>query len=129
MILKRYSGGLHAKNSIQCLVYSIFVFCFIPSLNFGYSLKTKILISIISFIVFCRYSPADTHKKPIHPNRRTILKIKSLVVIDIVCILCFFLENYIGDLVINSLITQTILISPISYRILNLPYDNWKEVK
>ena len=73
------------------------------------------------------YSPADTKKRPIvNPIRRKVYKYLSTLIAIIFVIISFFIKNYyIENSLIFALIIQNILISPLTYKIFNEPYNNY----
>ena len=75
------------------------------------------------------YSPADTKKRPIvNKKRRKIYKILSTIIsISYVTLSIIIKNSYIENCLIFSIILQNILISPITYKIFKLPYNNYKE--
>ena len=91
--------------------------------------SSKIIIGIIFTIGILLFSPADTKKRPIiNKKRRKIYKILSTIISIIYVILSVIIKNnYIENCLIFSIILQNILISPITYKIFNLPYNNYKE--
>lgn len=129
-ILKTNAHGLHAKKSWQCWITSIVIFAFIPFLikNIIISLYFKIIICITTLILLAIYSPADTEKKPIiNKNKRLIAKILTISIAFIYIILIFILnKSIIVNSLIFSLLLQTILITPLSYKIFGLKYNNYK---
>lgn len=124
------SFGIHATKSWICLITSLLVFISIPLLiiNIELNINYKIIIGILSTIHICIYSPADTHKKPIiNKTRRKIYKILSTIVSSIYIILSIVIKNqYIANCFLFSTLLQNILISPITYKIFKLPYNNYK---
>lgn len=128
--IKSVSYGIHAKKSWHCYVFSILLFMLLPSIfvNLNFTLIHKIFISIFSFISMIIYAPADTHKRPlVNKNHRNKLKLYSLLITSIYIVIIFVIkDNYIINLLIDALITQSLLINPLVYRLLNMPYNNYK---
>ena len=90
---------------------------------------SKIIIGIIFTIGIMLYSPADTKKRPIvNKKRRKIYKILSTIISILYVVLSLIIKNtYIENCFIFAIILQNILISPITYKLFKLPYDNYKE--
>ena len=124
------SFGIHAKKSWQCWVSSIIFFIGFPYLLTVINLNTYVhfLIAASSIIYITIYSPADTIKRPIiSRKRRTIYKIFSFII----SILYVFLSYLVKDKIVSyallfSLALQCIIISPITYKIFGMPYNNYK---
>lgn len=130
-IIRIPSFGLHAKKSWICLLTSTIAFIGIPylSLYTTINLKIKIIIGILSIIGMVLFAPADTKKKPIvSKKRRMIFKTVSTIITSIYIILAIIINNnFIVNCLIYSLILQNIMISPITYKIFKMPYNNYKE--
>lgn len=130
-IIRIPSFGLHATKSWICLLSSTIIFIGIPLIikNIELNIITKIIIGIIFTIHMSIFSPADTHKRPIvNKKRRKIYKILSTIISIIYVILSIIIKNtYISNCFIFAIVLQNILISPITYKIFKLPYNNYKE--
>ena len=132
-LLRLYSSGMHMKKGIHCTIISTICLLGFPYLSINTSFKygVKLIIIGISIICFTLYSPADTYKKPlINVKKRKILKIKSIIVLFIYAILTLYIRNsFISSIIIYSIILQVILILPITYKIFNMPYNNYLNYK
>lgn len=130
-LIRLTSFGIHAKKSWICLITSIVLFIGVPLLiiNIKINYILKVIIGIINIIFIYLNSPADTKKRPIiNKKRRAIYKYISTLTAIIYTILSFVIkDNYIVNSLIFSLIIQNILISPITYKIFNEPYNNYIE--
>lgn len=129
--IRSVSFGLHAKKSWVCLISSVIIFI-CSSLICKYivfSLPSKYIIIAISFYLFWKYAPADTKKRPIvNKRRKSILKLLSLLIVFIYAILSIILnDNFLCNCLLESLILQGFLISPLGYKLFGLDY-NRKEV-
>lgn len=129
-ILRSFSFGLHFKNSISCMFFSCFLF-------FGFSFMANIIIipkfifiicMFIAFICFFIYAPADTIKRPlISIKTRKKYHLFSQVILIFYMVLYFLIKNQlIQNCMFFSLILQTILILPITYKLFNYTYNNYK---
>ena len=130
-VIRTTSFGLHATKSWICLLSSTIIFIGTPLImkNIELNLITKIIIGIILTIGIMAFSPADTHKRPIvNKKRRKIYKILSTIISIIYVLLSIIIKNtYISNCFIFAIILQNILISPITYKVFKLPYNNYKE--
>lgn len=125
--------GLHAKKSIHCWIISLIVFAIIP-VAVKYLIIQKnllIAISVICFIFICKYAPADTEKRPlINKKKRTIYKIITIIITIIYIVIIIHINNlYLSKAITFSIILQTLVILPISYKMLGLPYNNYLSYK
>ena len=132
--LVRFSAfGLHAKKSSHCLFISLSLFIggvyICEFLMIPYILK--ILISIICIFLIYKYAPADTEKRPlINKRKRKIYKTISVITSAIFSIFIVIYNNYIiSNYLLIALVEATLMILPISYQLLDLPYDNYKRYK
>lgn len=128
--IRTFSYGLHAKNSFACWLITIGIYNVIPylikSLNINYIAGYVILIiTLISIILF---APADTPKRPlIRKENRQKCKILSILIICIYILLYAIIPNVlVRNSIIYASIIQTIFINPITYKITNTPFNNYK---
>lgn len=132
-ILRAFAFGLHASKSIWCWISSSISFIFIPYIckNFIFYDLVYIIVPIICLSCFLLYAPADTVKRPlINSKKRKIYKYLSITTGIIYLILIILLDNtLIKNLLMFSLVLETILILPITYKIFKLPYKNYLHYK
>ena len=129
--LLRLNGfGLHAKKSWQCWVVSTVIFLLIPylCLNIFVNKNIQIILALICLMLILKYAPADTEKRPIiNRKKRFLHKGLCFVTTFIYIFLLFFLHSsYICNIIFFSVILETIMILPISYKIFGLKYNNYK---
>jgi len=132
-VIRLFAFGLHAKNSISCLVTSLILFIggTYLSIYLSINLSLKIILSIISIILIAIYAPADTEKRPlINRKKRIRFKILSIITSIIVTILIVYYDNhFISNFMLIGMIEATIMILPITYKLFDLPYNNYKTFK
>lgn len=130
-IIRMPSFGLHAKKSWHCWVSSIIIFNAIPFLTTFVNLNiyTKIIILFISVIYITYYSPADTAKRPIVSyKRRMTYKCLSCILSIVYSFLCLYIKDQIvSNALLFSLVLQCFIISPFTYKLFGLSYNNYKE--
>lgn len=130
-IIRSVSFGIHAKKSYQCWIWSTLLFIGIPYLvnTLIISLYVKVIICIFCIIYITIYSPADTVKRPIvSSKRRLIYKYCSCLISILYSFLIIYLTNQlIANSLFFSLILQSIIISPFTYKLFKLPYNNYIE--
>lgn len=130
-IIRFFAFGLHAKKSYQCLILSILEFNILPYIfsNIDISIILIIIISIFSFISILLFAPSDTEKRPLtNKKKRIIRKVLSLIICLIYILLAFKLKS-ISHLIICALLIESIMINPITYKLLGLKYNNYKRAK
>lgn len=123
--------GMHAKKSIHCLIISLTLFIggvylcrylVIP-------LILKVVLSIICIVLIAKYAPADTEKRPIiNKKLRKKYKIISVIISGVFAISIVLLsDKNISNYLLLGMIEATIMLLPITYKIFDLPYDNYKK--
>lgn len=128
-ILRTFAFGLHASKSWQCWISSIISFILIPYLCISVSINKQVIlvICLINTLLIYKNAPADTAKRPIvNKKRRLIYKTLSTILSIIYSIVAAITSNnFICNCMIFALILENILISPFTYKILNMPYNNY----
>ena len=128
-IIRMPSFGLHATKSWICLLSSTILFVGIPYLCIYLSIPIyiKIIIGILGICLMFKNAPADTKKKPIiNKKRRKIYKCISTLLAIIFCCLSIVIKNeFLSNCFTFALIMQNCMISPITYKIFKLPYNNY----
>ena len=122
--------GMHAKKSIHCLIISLTLFIggvylcrylVIP-------LILKVVLSIICIVLIAKYAPADTEKRPIiNKKLRKKYKIVSVIIAGMFAIAIVLLsDKNISNYLLLGMIEATIMLLPITYKVFDLSYDNYK---
>lgn len=127
--LRSVSFGWHANTTKECWVVSILAFILIPYIFSIITINeiTKIILLTFSILVFALYSPADTKKRPIvNKKRRLLFKVVSLIITLVYCCYSFKHSNLVSNLMIASLLYQSLLISPLIYKITHQEFNNYK---
>lgn len=129
-IIRMFAFGMHAPNGIICLIISSAVFLFGAYLSKILYIDNIVLIIIylICFILITIFSPADTIKRPlIKKSKRIRFKVLSMIIVISFLIISLYIKN---NIIINSMciaiIIECILINPLTYKMFNLPYNNYK---
>ena len=127
--IRSVSFGWHANTTKECWVVSILAFILIP---YTFSIITinritKIILLTFSIFIFALYSPADTKKRPIVNKKRSLMfKVASLIITLVYCCYSFKHSNLISNLMIASLLYQSLLINPLIYKITHQEFNNYK---
>ena len=132
-IVRLPSFGIHAKKSWQCWITSITFFIGFPYMItiINLDIYSHLFIALFSCFYITFYSPADTEKRPIvSRERRLTYKILSMTISIIYVILSFLIKDQIvSNSLLFSLILQCIIVSPITYKIFGMPYNNYKNYR
>lgn len=128
-IIRSTAFGLHATKSWICLLSSIIIFIGIPFICKILFLNNiaKIGLGISSIFLIYKNAPADTKKRPIvNKQRRKYLKIISTCISFLFVVLSILIkDNFLSNCLIFAIILENILISPLTYKVFNLPYNNY----
>ena len=130
-IIRTTAFGMHAKTSLQCYIISIVLFvglaivCKYIDINY----YLKVILSIICFIHVAIFAPADTYKRPlINKKKRHVYKFASIMVsIIYVILITFFHKSIFTTYMMFGLVDITLMIHPLTYRMFQLPYNNYKK--
>ena len=128
--IRLFAFGMHANNSITCLIFSSLMFIGGAFICKYVVINKPILyiLYLISLIIISVFSPADTVKRPLIKKKKRIrFKILSILTVIIYAIISLFIkDNLIINYLIIGLLIECILISPITYKIFKMPYRNYK---
>lgn len=129
-VLRTTGFGLHATKSWICWITSVPTFVGVPLLckYVNFSDISLIVISILSLVCLALFAPADTYKRPlIRKKRRTIYKILTTIFGIIYVALIIILDNNFWQSALAlSMVIESVLICPLTYKIFKLPYNNYK---
>lgn len=129
-IIRYPAFGVHADKSSICLITSILLIFGLTLLisKICISNTIKIILCIICTIDYLVFAPADTIKRPLtNAKKRKYRKIAS-VILSIVYSIAIFLINtrIVSNTLLISLIIEAIMINPLTYKALKMPYNNYK---
>lgn len=128
--LRATAFGIHAKESWMCWVSSSIFFIGIPYLCIYINTPDIVHYVMIglSLICFLLYAPADTKKRPlVRKNRRIKFKVLTLIIAFIYLIIFFNTQNmFLRNVIAWSMILESVLIHPLTYKVFHLPYKNYE---
>ncbi len=131
--LRMFSFGLHSQNSNNCLISSCLIFiCSVYLCQLIHIAPfLKVFISFVSIVIFIRYSPADTKKRPlINSQKRLFYKFISTSIIIIYSYLLITSKKvFFSNSLFLAMSLQSFLITPFCYSLFNQSYNNflnWK---
>jgi len=129
-ILRSTAFGIHASKSWMCWVSSIILFIGIPYLCMLIQLPNIIhyIVMLLCLVTFTLYAPADTKKRPlVRKNRRVKFKIFTIILAIGYIVLFIYVDNvFIQNVITASMILESVLIHPLTYKVFNLPYKNYE---
>lgn len=124
------SGGFHLKTHIGCIVSTTLFYCGVPKISnyfiFYNPLKLILIIAIWIFgiIMISKYAPADTENVPIlRKSERKQKKILSYIFLTAGLLSGMIIKNnVISNILILGNLIQTMMITPIAYKLTNNKY-------
>lgn len=129
-LIRTFSFGLHATKSWMCWIASTIIFIGIPYLATIITIPKyiKIIFGAYLIIRFAMNAPADTIKRPIiNKKRRLFFKYVSTILSFIYIVLSIVINNsFVSNVLFLATLTQSIIISPLTYKIFKLPFNNYK---
>lgn len=130
-IIRYFGFGIHAKKSSECLITSIILFIIIPFIFLKMNISNILIycLAICGLISFIPFAPADTKKRPFKNKRKKIIRKVLTIVTGIIYLACSIVikDTTVSVLFITAIIIQAIIVNPITYRIMNEPYNNGKK--
>lgn len=131
--IRTFSYGMHAKSNLGCWITTITIYNVIPLIIRNYNMPNTFsyIVLGISLISMLLWAPADTPKKPLIRKKQRIL-CKSISTSVVIFYTIIFLINnitIINNAIIYALIIQSIIINPITYKITNTQFNNYKYYK
>lgn len=132
-IIRYFGFGFHAEKSSECLFVSIINFVLIPYVfsKLTFSMNISLIIAGFCIINYLVFAPADTVKRPLYNKKKRIIRkiLTILVGVLYTIAMVYFDNNYVTALILNALIVQAIVISPITYKLFRQPYNNYKKLE
>lgn len=131
-ILRYFGFGFHAKKSSECLLLSILIFVLIPFILLNININEKLVFIIGSICIFLLaiFAPADTLKRPLPKTKKKLFrKVMTIILSILYLFICLYIKNKeLSVILLSSIIIETILVNPITYKIFGQPYNNYKKV-
>ena len=131
-VLRFFGFGYHAKNSKECLIFSILFFFVLPFVvvNKYLIFKYDLLIIIICLINFLLFAPSDTKKRPmINKRKKKIRKLLLVVITIIYSIFILVYKSKYSSLLLLSILIESFMVNPLIYMVTGEPYNNYKNYK
>lgn len=131
--LRTFGFGIHAESSIKCWIATLTIYI-LGSLLIKELILIKSVTLIIwtfAFISFLLWAPADTPKRPlIREKQRKKQKIKVCIITIIYLLLIILINsNTMINAISFSLLVQMICVNPITYKLTNTQFNNYKYYK
>ena len=127
--LRFFGFGYHAKNSLECLIFSTTFFVLLPFLVAKRLLVLDYnwLLVVLCLINFCLFAPSNTKKRPmINKKKKMIRKCLIILVTIIYSIIIPYVDYKISSILLLSIVIQSIMVNPFIYMATRQPYNNYK---
>jgi accessory gene regulator B len=132
-VLRSFANGVHSDSSIKCILVNYIVFLGNVFLSQIFKLNTVMIIFLflLSLVLVIKYAPADTAERPLVSKKlRKALKLKSIIIVFIFCLVCLLLSNPIyKNIITYSILEGSFLITPLAYFIFKKPYNNFQNLQ
>ena len=129
-VIRFTAFGIHATKSIYCWISSTITFIGMPLLCKYLILSTnvRIIISVICILIFLFHAPSDTPKRPLIKKKKRVIYKLTTVFISLIYTICVIKinTNYVHNAFLASMIIQSVLIHPLTYKLFRIPYNNYK---
>ncbi|MCY6355309.1 accessory gene regulator B family protein [Clostridium sp. ZS2-4] len=129
-VIRSFASGIHARKSYTCLLSTLIIIlgAVYLSLNFQFSIITKLIIFILSLIIYFKYAPADTEEKPyLDPLIRNQLKVESIFTAFVYFFISITVQDvFFSNIFIHVLWIEALLISPIIYKLFKRRFNNYE---
>lgn len=129
---RAFSGGLHLKTHLGCIIGTSFMYCGIPLVSkyIVMSSVLKYMVVIFTWIfgmIMCKlYAPADTESVPIlRKKERKVKQILSYITLTITLIIGIMIKDpIISNIIILGMLIQSMMISRLAYKLTNNQYGH-----
>ncbi|WP_143318239.1 accessory gene regulator B family protein [Clostridium sp. HBUAS56017] len=125
------AAGVHCKNNLACMAITLTSYIGASYISVKYPINCSLacIICVICAVLLCKYSPADTEKRPIlGAKHRKKLKIQTTIMSSILILINLLLLNKnIFNLTMFALILETLSVLPWSYKLFKASYNNYKK--
>lgn len=133
--IRIFASGVHAKSNLRCTITNIILFIgnVYLSMNIVLEKPVKTVIFIISLSLITIYAPSDTEERPLVSKRlRKKLKVCSIACSIVLTLSAGFItlqykSQIISNLIIFSLLEESVLITPMAYYIFDKKYSNYEK--
>ena len=130
--LRFFGFGMHARTSNECLFISSTLFILLPLLIFKDLISFNLILYIYPLLLlsFFLFAPADTVKRPLtNKKKRLKRKVATMIVASIYIVICIVTENmYVTRIISAALIIESLMISPVTYKLFGQSYNNYKNI-
>lgn len=125
-VLRMLLGGVHAKSHWGCMISHAAIVFSIVALSFiSYIDRLYLMIPIVPFayINAYKYAPADLPQKPVKSKRqRKQLRAAGYMLLAVLFTAAYFLDRTWSNIILFTCFIQSVLMTPLVYRITKNKY-------
>lgn len=123
--LRFFGFGVHAKTSMQCLFCSLNLFILLPIFfyNIKLNLISEIIIFVICFINLLIFAPSDSENRRFKKKNKYLIRKFFTMMVTCVYIVLYYFINEFNIIFMISIIIQSIVVNPLTYKLLGVKYN------
>lgn len=127
--IRSFAFGFHADSSLSCVLLTfINIFGVVYFSLLEISPLIKMILSLVAFILFTVYAPADTEERPlVDCRKRKKFKITIIIIWVTYVILACFVEEQLSNIIVLSLFFMAFNTCPILYILFKKEYNNYEK--
>lgn len=114
--IRFFAFGAHFQSSFVCTLQSILMFVLIPWLLIHMHLYNLTVITLLSGLIICIYSPMPTRKHPLKSSWRRHLKYKAVFTAFLLFSISLMLSPSLSVMIQLGIILEAISLLPVFYK-------------
>lgn len=125
-ILRMLLGGIHAKSHWSCMISHAAIVFGVVALSFiSHVDRLYLMIPIVpfSYIAAYKYAPADLPQKPVKSKKqRKQLRAGGYMLLAVLFTGAYFLDRIWSNIILFTCFSQSVLMTPLAYRLTKNKY-------
>ena len=119
-IIRKYSRGIHAKTPLGCLLVGTANYLSMAYLSKIITVPQCIYNAVFVYClcIFSKYSPSGTEVNPVYKDQIMPMKVRSILT-AIIYYIIGLKDGIIRNILMLSLVSQSISILPLTYKLAN----------
>ena len=130
MIIRTFAAGVHCKTGHQCIITTLTFYLGSALLSKYYPINSQyaFIVGLAGSILLYKYAPADTENHPILGKEyRKKLKMKTMLSVALILVINLIINStLLFNCAMYAIILESISVLPITYKIFNVNYNNYK---
>ena len=108
--------GYHSNNTVKCTIIGLIEFIgftYVAILSTPFSIALSGFVYFICMIVFLKWAPIETAKRPIHEKRKRIFKVLTLLIATALFVMALIVgEGPYRNLIIMGILLEAVNVLP-----------------